>query len=399
MNVIDFKLGELFCGPGGIAQGAKNSGFAHNGTRYQISHAWATDYDKDTTETFRKNISPEAEETVFCEDIRKLDLKILKNKSDIDGLAFGFPCNDFSIVGEKRGINGNFGPLYTYGVNVLKIFRPKCFIAENVSGLSRSNEGRAFNQILKDLRGAGYTLYPHLYRFEKYGIPQARHRIIIVGIRSDLDICYKIPSPKKHEFVDISAKTALTVPPIPVNAPNNELTKQSRVVIERLRMLPPGENAWFIDELLEKNDRMLVEFYKPFKDIILKNNEVSFSDGASIRAKLQAVRLDVKAARMSQIYKRLDPTKPSYTITGSGGGGTHVYHWSEDRSLTNRERARLQTFPDDYFFVGSKESVRKQIGMAVPPKGAQIILNSILKTFAKIEYDYVSSNIDITGSL
>jgi DNA (cytosine-5)-methyltransferase 1 len=393
MNMIDFKLGELFCGPGGIAEGARNAGFTHNGNRYKISHAWATDYDHDTCETYRKNISPDSVETVFCEDIRKLDLQILKNKSDIDGLAFGFPCNDFSIVGEKKGINGHFGPLYNYGVKVLELCRPKWFLAENVSGLSRSNEGRTFNKILTDLCGVGYSIYPHLYRFDQYGIPQARNRIIIVGIRSDLNISYTIPSPKKYESFDISVKTALTDPPIPVNAPNQERTRQSPIVVERLRMLPPGQNAWFIDELLKKNDRMLVEFYKPFKDIILKNHEVSFSDGASIREKLQAVRLDVKAARMSQIYKRLDPAKPSYTITGSGGGGTHGYHWSEDRSLTNRERARLQTFPDEYFFVGSKESVRKQIGMAVPPKGAEIILNSILKTFAKIKYDSVPQNI------
>ena len=93
---------------------------------------------------------------------------------------------------------------------------------------------------------------------------------------------------------------------------------------------------------------------------------------------------------MSQIYKRLDPDKPAYTITGSGGGGTHVYHWSEPRALTNRERARLQTFPDDYYFIGSKESVRKQIGMAVPVDGARIIFEAVLKTFAGIEYESVA---------
>ena len=96
---------------------------------------------------------------------------------------------------------------------------------------------------------------------------------------------------------------------------------------------------------------------------------------------------------MSQIYKRLDSQKPSYTITGSGGGGTHVYHWSEHRALTNRERARLQSFPDNFVFEGSKESVRKQIGMAVPPIGAQAVISAVLKTFAGIPYDSVESKI------
>ena len=101
------------------------------------------------------------------------------------------------------------------------------------------------------------------------------------------------------------------------------------------------------------------------------------------------MRLNVKSARLSQIYKRLHPDKPSYTITGSGGGGTHGYHWSENRALTNRERARIQTFPDDFVFVGSKESVRKQIGMAVPPRGAQAVVEAVLKTFAGISYDSI----------
>ncbi|MDY2588896.1 MAG: DNA cytosine methyltransferase, partial [Agathobacter sp.] len=99
------------------------------------------------------------------------------------------------------------------------------------------------------------------------------------------------------------------------------------------------------------------------------------------------LKLNVSGARLSQIYKRLDPEKPAYTVTGSGGGGTHIYHYDEPRALTNRERARLQTFPDDYVFEGSKESVRKQIGMAVPSKGAKIIFEAILNTFAGIEYE------------
>ena len=391
-EIIDFKLGELFCGPGGIALGAKNAGFVHKGIRYQIRHAWATDYDDDTCETFRKNICPESIDTVFCEDIRKLDLRLLKKKSEIDGLAFGFPCNDFSIVGEQKGINGPFGPLYTYGVKVLEMCRPKWFLAENVGGLSHSNEGRAFDKILADLHAAGYSVYPHLYHFEQYGVPQARRRIIIVGIRNDLNVCYKVPSPKLYESIDVSVQTALTVPSIPTNAPNQERTSQSSAVVERLRMLSAGQNAWFIDELLQKDDVALVKFYKPLKEIRAKNPTVDFSEGASIREKLQTVRLDVKAARMSQIYKRLDPSKPSYTITGSGGGGTHGYHWSEDRALTNRERARIQTFPDDFEFIGSKESVRKQIGMAVPCKGVQVIFQALLKSFAGIPYESVSSS-------
>ena len=96
---------------------------------------------------------------------------------------------------------------------------------------------------------------------------------------------------------------------------------------------------------------------------------------------------------MSMIYRRLEPDKPAYTITGSGGGGTHVYHWMEHRALTNEERAALQTFPKTFVFKGSSEQVRKQIGMAVPAQGAKIIFEAILKTFAGIPYDYIEPNL------
>ncbi|MBQ2383494.1 MAG: DNA (cytosine-5-)-methyltransferase, partial [Oscillospiraceae bacterium] len=173
-----FKLGELFCGPGGLAWGAMNADIGHEDHR--IIHAWANDYDKDTCNTYRRNICPDDPDSVIWGDVRELDLSSLP---PIDALAFGFPCNDFSVVGEQKGINGNYGPLYSYGVQILKSHRPKWFLAENVGGLRSANEGNAFEKILSEMREAGYRVYPNLYRFEKYGVPQARHRVIIIGIR------------------------------------------------------------------------------------------------------------------------------------------------------------------------------------------------------------------------
>ena len=105
--------------------------------------------------------------------------------------------------------------------------------------------------------------------------------------------------------------------------------------------------------------------------------------------------MNVPNTKLSHIYKRLEKDKPAYTLTGSGGGGTHMYHWEENRALTNRERARIQTFPDNFNFFGSKESIRKQIGMAIPPKGIEVICNAILKCLYNIEYKYVQPNIDV----
>lgn len=346
-----FKLGELFCGPGGIACGASLADIGNK--EYSIVHAWANDYDRSTCDTYIHNICPQAPESVICGDVRTLDIASL---GAIDALAFGFPCNDFSVVGEQKGFQGKFGPLYKYGAEALRIYRPQWFLAENVGGLRSANDGKALQVILNEFISCGYRIYPHLYKFEDYGIPQARHRIIIIGIRKDLPYVFCPPSPAPYAAIDNTCRRALEEPPIPQDAKNNEKTRQTAKVIERLQYIKPGENAFNAD---------LPEHLK----------------------------LKVKGAKISQIYKRLDPDKPAYTVTGSGGGGTHIYHYSEPRALTNRERARLQTFPDSYEFLGSKESVRKQIGMAVPVEGARIIFEAVLKTFAGILYPSVECNI------
>lgn len=353
-KIIKFKLAELFSGPGGLALGAIQSFAENEDSIYEIEPVWANDYDADTCKTYARNIHNGNETSVVCAPVQEIDFEKVPK---FDVLAFGFPCNDFSVVGEQRGFDGKFGPLYSYGVKAINKHNPKWFIAENVSGLQSANGGNAFKQILKDLSSAGmrYVLTSHLYKFEEYGVPQQRHRIVIIGIRKDLGLKFKVPAPTT-KYNHIGSKEAIENPRIPANAQNHELTKQSANVVERLKHIPAGENAWYtgIPEYL---------------------------------------RLNVKGARMSQIYKRLDPQKPAYTITGSGGGGTHVYHWSEHRALTNRERARLQSFPDNFVFEGSKESVRKQIGMAVPPVGAQAVISAVLKTFAGIPYKFVESKL------
>lgn len=354
-NKVIYRLAELFCGPGGLALGAVSSSVEDgNGNRYIVKSVWANDIDQDSCDTYARNIHKGKKGHVVCAPVKEIDFKKVP---EFDALAFGFPCNDFSLVGEQKGFDGKYGPLYTYGVKAISARNPKWFIAENVGGIQSANNGKAFRIILKDLQkaGKGYRLTTHLYKFEEYGVPQTRHRIVIVGIRKDQDLKFEVPAPVTSDRHP-TAFEALNHPPIPENASNNEKTKQSRIVVERLKHIPPGENAWY-------------------KEIP------------------EHLRLNVKNARMSQIYKRLDPEKPSYTITGSGGGGTHGYHWEENRALTNRERARIQTFPDTFVFEGSKESVRRQIGMAVPPKGAQEIITAVLKTFAGLSYKSVRAKI------
>lgn len=369
-----FRKGELFCGPGGLALGAKNANIIVDGEEYKIEHAWANDIDMASCNTFATNICnsnssiiTEVEEeltqgkSIICKDVREIDIDKLP---PIDAFTFGFPCNDFSIVGEQKGFEGKYGPLYTYGVKVLETHNPKWFLAENVGGIQSANDGQAFKKILEDLSNAGkekfggYNIVPHLYKFQEYGVPQSRHRVIIVGIRKDLNKQFKVPAPTTKEKKNYkTAKWAFeqgcyNEGCVTECLLNNEKTKHPSSTIARLEVIPPGENAWY--------------------------------EGIP-----EDLRLKVKGAKLSNIYKRVHPDLPAYTVTGSGGGGTHMYHYDEPRALTNRERARLQSFPDWYKFEGKKEEVRKQIGMAVPPLGVSIIIEAILKTFADVEYDYV----------
>ena len=357
----NYRLGELFCGPGGIGAAAKLAKVKKNGLDAGFTHVWATDYDKDSCDTYRKNLKAKHVVQIPIEELFR-NKKHLEKLPSIDCLSFGFPCNDFSNVGEKKGINGKFGPLYTYCVEALDYFNPKWFFAENVSGIKSSNLSDTFSKILRELKnaGKGYDIFPHLYKFEQYNVPQARHRVIIIGIRKDLKKTFYIPAPVATDPEDyLSCESALKG--IDKRAHNHEVTKNSEIVTERLNYIKPGKNVF----------------------------------NSNLPPKLK---LNIKGAKMSMIYKRLDPKKPAYTITGSGGGGTHTYHWKYPRALTNRERARLQTFPDTHIFCGSKESQRKQLGMAVPVEGAKIILQSVLKCLNDMPYKYIGNNINTHNS-
>lgn len=349
-----YRLGELFCGPGGLACGALRS--KSNDGKLSIAHAWANDYDSDTCETYRKNICPEQPETVYCGDVRELKIDKL---GKIDAFCYGFPCNSFSNVGKHKGFaNEKFGQLYWYGIEVLKIYQPKWFVAENVSGIRSAGSGD-FRIILDDMRTAGYKLNVNLYKAEQYGVPQTRHRVIIVGIRNDIPVEYHVPDPQMYSSCDITSRTALSK--IPDNAPNNEVRALSQKVMRRLSLINAGENVWQAEKRLGD----------------------SFPEELKIKTK----------TKISQIYRKLDPDKPAYTVTAAGGGGTFMYHWT-DRELTNRERARIQTFPDNYEFVGNYSSVRKQIGMAVPCQLSEVVITAVLNSFAGIDYPWIPANME-----
>ena len=190
-------------------------------------------------------------------------------------------------------------------------------------------------------------------------MPQARHRIFIVGIRRGLRRRFLSPSPTTGG-TPVTAREALERPFLG-SVWNAEEPQVSAVNVERLKYIQPGETLWDAQA-------------KP-----------GFPDH---------LRLDVAPEHQFRgLYRRLNPDRPTWTIVARGGGGSKGYHWYENRSLNNRERARLQGFPDDFRFLGGFGSIRSQVGMAVPPPAGKVICEALLKTLAGIRYDSVSTNL------
>lgn len=392
---MHFNLGELFCGPGGMAIASTLVApvTAQDGEVFSIAHSWGVDFSHCAIETFKANLG---EENGIEMDANKFVSEGLIPRRRINALAFGFPCNSFSSVGESEGLNNTkFGTLYTAGIKVIEAYDPVWFIAENVSGISRIDAGEQFQTILRDLAnaGKGYNVVAHLYRFEEYGVPQARHRYVIVGIRQGFArrhrLVFRPPAPTHGPGLlpFVTARDAL------MNVTNQtdwggRRIRQSGNVIRRLVFTPPGENAWKLDEIVKLPDKELLAYLRRIP--WYERDIAPMGDIGKIRAEITRAQLHCTKARMSHIYRRLEADKPSYTVTGSGGGGTHVYHWEEHRALTNEERAALQTFPPTFRFVGTPEQVRRQIGMAVPTLGAIAIFRAILNTFAHIPYPSVN---------
>lgn len=316
------KAVSLFAGCGGLDLGFTQEGF---------EVVWANDYDHWACETYKRNFG---DHIVEC-DITTLDLKKIP-KSDI--ILGGFPCQDFSMLWKRKGIKTDRGNLYQYFVDIVKRTEPKMFIGENVRGILSANKGAAVKQIVADFAKAGkygYEVAIHPINFANYGAPQLRERVLIVGVNKKYAKHFKLPAATHDEKTWLSAKEALKgVESVPYNNEHQNITPKTRKMLE---LIPAGGNFTSIP----KTHPLYVK------------------------------------GMISHVYRRLHPMKPSTTIIAGGGGGTWGYHFKEPRPLTNRERARLFGYPDDFIFEGSITEVRRQIGNSVPPLGIRPIAKAV----------------------
>ena len=322
------KVVSLFSGCGGM-----DLGFIWAG--YKI--IWANDIDPDACETYKLNIGNH----ITLGDISQINLSSIP---DCDVILGGFPCQDFSIIWKRKGIETDRGNLYQYFVEAVNLKQPRFFVAENVKGLLTANKGKAIEQIIRDFKNCGYNIYPDIYNFADYGTPQLRERVLIIGIRKDISFYYQKSKP--------------------THTPSNYVTTGEA--------LKGVENALYNNSYLNIRPRT-----KKIIELI--------PEGCNFQAIPKDSPYYVKGM-ISHVYRRLDRNKPATTIIAAGGGGTWGYHYEEPRPLTNRERARLFGYPDDFRFVGKIASVRKQIGNSVCPNAIKVIAEELKKVFDKQYY-------------
>ena len=322
------RLISLFSGCGGMDLPFHKAGF---------EVVWAIDSNKYACKTFSRNIA----DVIINDSIENIDIAQVP---EADICIGGFPCQDFSLIWKRPGLEGTRGNLYTYFLDFVNKKKPKAFVAENVKGLLSANNYQAIKQIISDFESIapGYLVKPKLYNFADYGVPQFRQRVLLVGIRMDTGFNFVHPQPEYGQNRKKPYRTAgEALKNVEAVLDNNKHHKIQTRTVEILNRIKPGGN---------------------FSDI--PKDSPYYVKGM-----------------ISHVYRRIHPDKPSSTIIAGGGGGTWGYHYLEPRSLTNRERARLQTFPDDFVFEGSTTEVRRQIGNAVPPQGIAAVVEALIPLF------------------
>ncbi len=313
---------ELFAGAGGTAIGMENAG---------IEHILLNEYDKHACETLRIN---RPNWNVIEDDIRNVEFK--EGQADI--VQGGFPCQTFSYAGKKMGFEDIRGTLFFEFARCVKKVKPKIAIGENVKGLLSHDGGRTLKTMVSILEELGYRVKYKVLRSQYLDVSQKRERLIIIGVRNDLDI--SISFPKEKDYI-IPLREALH------KCPKSEGQKYPEKKHKIMKLIPPGGYWRDLPERLQK-EYMGASF---------------FMGGGK-----------------TGMARRLSWDEPSLTLTCSPAQKqTERCHPEETRPLTVREYARIQTFPDNWKFSGSTSQQYKQIGNAVPVNLGYHIGDTIIK--------------------
>lgn len=329
--IKEFNVLELFAGAGGLAVGLEKAG---------IKCVALNEIDKWACQTLREN---RPYWNVLEGNIKSFDFTEYNNKVDI--VTGGFPCQAFSYAGKKLGLKDARGTLFYEFARVVQEVNPLICIGENVKGLLSHEKGKTIEGMISILDEIGYNVVPvKVLKAINYKVPQKRERIILVGVRKDINIRYKYPKPhnKIYNLVDALKKGDL----YDCNVPKSEGAKypdHKKAVLD----LVPQKGYWRNLPIDLQKEYMGKSFYL--------------------------------GGGKTGIARRIGWDEPSLTLTCSPAQKqTERCHPEETRPFTVREYARIQTFPDDWKFSGSVSQQYKQIGNAVPCNLGQEIGYSVI---------------------
>jgi len=318
---------ELCAGCGGLSSGLIKSGF---------NPILLNDNNKDCCLTLKEN---HKDVEIIHNDMTKIDYTPYINSIDL--LCAGCPCQSFSYAGKKKGLDDPRGDLLFKFIDIINIIKPKIFLIENVKGLITHNKGETFKLILNKLNeNENYNIYYKCLDASKYEVPQKRERLFIIGVNNKIEKIFEFPKES------INSKILMDVL---LNVPESQGSKYSKEKIELFKLIKQGE-CW-VNLPQELQIKYLGKSY--------------YSKGGK-----------------RGILYRLSLNKPSLTLLCSPSQKqTERCHPLEERPLTIREYARIQTFNDEYKFIGSITSQYKQIGNAIPVELGKKIGEEILKLF------------------
>lgn len=328
----DYSVLELFAGAGGLAIGLEKAG---------IKCVALNEIDKWACNTLRKN---RPNWNVLEGDVKDFNFVEYKNKVDV--VTGGFPCQAFSYAGKKLGLKDARGTLFYEFARVVKEVNPPICIGENVRGLLSHEKGKTLEGMISILDEIGYNVVPvQVLKAINYKVPQKRERLILVGVRKDIDLKYEYPKPYKkiYNLSDALKKGEL----FEKNVPNSEGAKYPESKKEVLDLIPP--KGYWRD--------LPIDIQKEFMG-------GSFYLGGG----------------KTGMARRIGWDEPCLTLTCSPAQKqTERCHPEETRPFTVREYARIQTFPDEWKFDGSVAQQYKQIGNAVPVNMGREIGYSIVQ--------------------
>ncbi|GET08921.1 DNA cytosine methyltransferase [Ligilactobacillus agilis] len=355
---------DLFCGAGGLSLGFKQAGF---------QMLAGIDANEPALNTYEYNMGGALalNEDLFKVDDSLDDIAKKIGTKNIDVIIAGPPCQGFSLTG-SRDLNDTRNKLYLAVVKAVKYFKPKAFLIENVPGMATLYKGVVKEQIINSFEDLGYavSVTPKPLLAADYGVPQFRKRMFFVGYRKDLGYGYfDFPTPLYNDSNYVTAGDAISdLPSLENDLGSEEATYTSSPKTDYQRKMRKDTNVLYNHVGTKHTD----EVKWVISQVPEGGNHKDLPKGVG------------ESRKFNEAWTRYDSHKPSKTIDT---GHRNHFHYKWNRVPTVRENARLQSFPDNFRFLGTKTQQNKQVGNAVPPLLAEAIAKKMIKHLNKTDKD------------